>query len=78
MSNIVKTTRATPGHGPGSQVGGSSRQIAAARHGVSPADVKMAEPSNLNTAEAQRAAIAAANSGVIQASPSDMPPPAER
>jgi hypothetical protein len=78
MSKPVSTHTWTKGHGAGSQVGAGSRHIAAARHGVSPSAVSMAEPSNLNTADAQRASIAAANSGVIQASPSDMPPPADR
>jgi hypothetical protein len=76
MSKPVSTHTWTKGHGAGSQVGASSRQVAAARHGVSPADVRMAEPSTLTTADAQRAAIAADNAGVIQADPADMPPSA--
>jgi hypothetical protein len=70
MSKIVKTTHATPGHGPGSQVGASSKEIAAARHGVSPDAVKMAEASNLNSGEAQKAAA----SGGIQPDDPTMPP----
>jgi hypothetical protein len=78
MSNPGKSRSWSKGHEAGGQVGAASRHIAATRQGVSPGDVSMAEPSNLNTAAAQRAAIAAATSGVTQASPDDMPPPAER
>ena len=76
MSKPITKHTWSPGHGAGSQVGASPRQIAAARHGVSPGAVRMAQPSNLNTAEAQRASIGAAQAGVIPASPQDAPPPA--
>jgi hypothetical protein len=78
MSNPGKSRSWSPGHEAGGQVGAGSREIAATRHGVAPADVRMAQSSNQNTGDAQRAAIAASNSGVIQATPADMPNPADR
>jgi hypothetical protein len=78
MSKPITKHTWSPGHGAGSQVGTGSRHIAAARQGVSPGAVIQSEPSGLNTAAGQRAAIAAENAGVIQASPQDAPPAADR
>jgi hypothetical protein len=47
-------------NGPGSQVNADSRQVAAARQGVSPSRVQMAEPATQFTAEKQKAMASAA------------------
>jgi hypothetical protein len=51
---------ATWKNGPGSQVNAGSRQIAAARQGVSPSSVQMAEDATQFTAEQQKAMASAA------------------
>jgi hypothetical protein len=65
-------------NGSGSQVGGGSRQIAAARQGVSPARVQMAEPATQFTAEQQKAMAGAAVAVQSRPAPANSSSPFKR
>jgi hypothetical protein len=67
-------------NGPGSQVNAASREIAAARQGVSPAGVQMAEPATgpLSSAEKQKAAGSAASAVQSRQAPANSTSPFKR